>query len=263
MASAAASTANPPPDEPKTATPASQATRQASGISSDDSWFRTTLGSSPESFVTTASKQCQSGKAKSACRPPSLNSSTVRRWRLPRSTSFRTRPSWKNPSPVTTPATGHISPPRTRPRRSTARFPLGRVKGGRGQRRTTTPAAAAIAARRPIASQIVECMIKTAAHATKSDANAQATMADVLRCPRARATSRPGRSTTTVAKARRRYSISATDFRASMNRDGASTHGSAASPSLAASPRRAPRYRPRRVVRDGGGDLGGRKRHRT
>src|SRR5258708_6634536 len=105
-----------------------------------------------------------------------------------------------------TPATRQGSAPRNTPPTKTRPWPNWRAETVGPRRRPTSAAATAIAARMPIASQIVPCRTKTTAHATKTDANAQTSVVVVLRWPSARATSRPGRSTSRVAKASLRYS---------------------------------------------------------
>ena len=71
------------------------------------------------------------------------------------------------------------------------------VPDEQGARRRST-------ARTATARWIERCTANTTAHATKTDAIAHASTADMLRCPNARATAQPGARTQTVPKARRR-----------------------------------------------------------
>src|SRR5581483_8924519 len=130
----------------------------------------------------------------------------------PRSTSLRTRARWKRPSPLTTPATCQSTIPSTTPSASTATAaPDGRANDGR-RTRTAATASVPIPPSTASARSIDAWTANTTVQATNTAAVAQTSVADAERWPSARATSQPGASTTTVAPASRRNSVTAPAF---------------------------------------------------
>src|SRR5207247_894114 len=78
------------------------------------------------------------------CKPPSANSSTVRRWRSPKASSLRTRARWKSASPSSDPATCQSAIPNSTPTPATIQVPRGPrpSRGLNANGRATAPIAA-------------------------------------------------------------------------------------------------------------------------
>ena len=142
---------------------------------------------------------CQSGKAYPGWRPPSLNSSSVRRCRSEKASSFRTRARWKSASPSSVPATCQSRIPKATPSAAT---PTGRRRGTDSRLRSTaTSIAAPRAAYSPSARSSDPPTANMIAPAPEIPARLQAAVADTLGRLSARAISAPGSSTVSVAAA--------------------------------------------------------------